>query len=114
VTLNAVNSARLNSLQKAVYDNDVKKVIKLISERDRDVNKLDTYHQCTALHIAAEHNRLDIARILLDPTNSLQGNWGSLEKKYGDVTMLNLEGRTPFLLVRITRLITIGMQGGKC
>ena len=83
-----------------MYDNDVKRVVKLISEKDRDVNKPDSVHQCTALHIAAEYNHLDIARILLDPTNSLQGNWGNLEKKYADVTALNLEGRTPSLLVR--------------
>lgn len=103
LTPTPVSVAKLNSLQKAVYENDIKRVIKLISEKDRDVNKLDSFHNCTALHIAAEYNRLEIARILLDPTNSLQGNWGNLDKKYADVTVMNTEGRTAALLVRLFR-----------
>lgn len=56
---------KLNSLQKAVYLDDEAKVKKLIMEKDRDVNKMDSYHKCTALHIAAEFNKLSMVKILL-------------------------------------------------
>ena len=90
---------KLNSLQKATFNNNVKKVQKLLAEKYRDVNKVDTYHQCVSLHIAAELNRMDIAKIFLDPTKNSSISWGDLDKKQAKTNLQNLEGRTPFLLV---------------
>ncbi len=47
-----VDSKKLNSLQKAVYDKDLKKTKKLIAESDRDIDKKDTEHDITSLLLA--------------------------------------------------------------
>ncbi|KAJ1558356.1 Ankyrin repeat domain-containing protein 44, partial [Nowakowskiella sp. JEL0078] len=54
VIINSVlNSSKLNKLQKAVFMKDRKKILKLLKESHRDVNKLDTFHRVGALHVCA-------------------------------------------------------------
>ncbi|KAJ3226423.1 hypothetical protein HK099_004876 [Clydaea vesicula] len=93
---------KFNSLQKACYEKDMKKFKKLLLEKNRDVNKIDSFHRCTALHIAAEFNLLEFAKILLDPL-LIQHNMKSdsilnLENKFADPNINNLDDRTSFLL----------------
>ncbi|KAJ3193904.1 hypothetical protein HK101_003884 [Irineochytrium annulatum] len=98
-----LESKKLNSLQMAVHKGDVKKVRSLLAEKKRDVNKVDTFHRFTALHLAAEENRLEIAAMLLDPMSAITPPTGSPKKstelvsplKKCNPDCLNQEERTP-------------------
>ncbi|KAJ3212141.1 hypothetical protein HDU67_004011 [Dinochytrium kinnereticum] len=103
-----IDQKKLNSLQKAVYSGDVKKVKALLTDKKRDVNKLDTYHGFTALHIAAEENQVEIAGILLDPSKALSpkdskkiSEFATSPLKKCDVNCVNQENRTPLTMAVI-------------
>ncbi|KAJ3053656.1 hypothetical protein HK097_003731, partial [Rhizophlyctis rosea] len=111
-----VNPKKLNSLQEAVYKADLKKVQQLMGEKKRDVNKLDSYHRFTALHVAAEHNREEAARLLLGGVQSKEGGSGGKETlKRANPNMTNADGRTPLMLAVImghTNLVRLLLDYG--
>ncbi|TPX32391.1 hypothetical protein SeMB42_g07618, partial [Synchytrium endobioticum] len=55
----------LNSLQLAVHKSDVKTMHKLMSEVGRDLNKLDTKHGFTAVHLAIYQHKMDVFKELV-------------------------------------------------
>lgn len=126
MTTGPVTPKKLNTLHKAVYTNDVERVRKLMAQKDRvstgletatacsrihkltlvicdiiqDPNKVDSFHGCTALHIAAEFNKLDVVKLLLDPEKmGPAGTWATPIDRRADPSLKNLEGKTPFLMV---------------
>ncbi|KAJ3039108.1 Ankyrin repeat domain-containing protein 7 [Rhizophlyctis rosea] len=100
-----INTKKLNSLQEAVYKDDVKAVQKLMEEKKRDVNKLDTYHRFTALHVASMLGREECARMLLKGVNE----GGSIKR--ANPNMTDQDGRTPLMVsvmtshIHLTRLL---------
>ncbi|KAJ3099007.1 hypothetical protein HDU97_003534 [Phlyctochytrium planicorne] len=104
-TPSPVENKKLNSLQKAAYNGDAKKVRALLCEKKRDINKVDSYHGVTALHIAASGNNVDIAELLLDPTKAVSpketkkiSELTTSPLKKCNIDSLNLEHRTPLSL----------------
>ena len=100
---------KLNKLQRACYDGDVKKVRALLLEKNRDVNKFDTIHGVTPLHICAAFNQLECAKQLFQPptpTSSLVNLMSfstkpqsGFESRKVDMTLVDRKGRTPLVLV---------------
>ncbi|KAJ3287743.1 hypothetical protein HK104_008469 [Borealophlyctis nickersoniae] len=96
-TPSPITPKKLNSLQLAAYKGDVKKLKAIMGEKKRDVNKLDTFHRFTALHIAVEANQEECARALLAGVPA--GSKAEREPlKKANPNMTNLEGRTPLML----------------
>lgn len=89
--LPAIDEKKLNSLQKAVFDNDIKKCKKLLSEEKRDVDKLDSVHGITALYLSVMRDKLDIALFLLGATDK------SIKKV--DPNVACFKGRTALMMV---------------
>ncbi|KAJ3386431.1 hypothetical protein HDU84_001564, partial [Entophlyctis sp. JEL0112] len=103
-----LESKKLNSLHSAVHSGDFRKTKSLVVEKTRDINKLDSYHGFSALHLAVDENKYDMATILIDP--SLAAPEGSVKTKellYNsslkkiNINILNREGRTPLILAVI-------------
>ncbi|KAI8610642.1 ankyrin repeat-containing domain protein, partial [Chytriomyces sp. MP71] len=65
-----IESKSLNSLQLAVHIGDAQKLTSLIAETTRNLNKLDTYHGLSALHIAVDENKYDLVHILLNSSST--------------------------------------------
>lgn len=110
--LGDIEPKKLNKLQKAVYENNIKLVKNLLSQRSRNVNKLDTHHRFSALHVASAFGYHDCAMILLNP-NLLSSNSSSIFGKRSsapattsdplkicDVNIRDKRGRTPLTIVR--------------
>ncbi|KAJ3123207.1 hypothetical protein HK100_011688 [Physocladia obscura] len=87
-----LESQRLNSFPLAVHTTDLRKLKSLVADKTRDVNKIDSYHGFTALHLAVDENKFDFAAVLIDPASVLS------EK---DSKTRDLEGRTPLILAVI-------------
>ncbi|KAJ3180207.1 hypothetical protein HDU87_002084 [Geranomyces variabilis] len=87
------NVKKLNSLQLAAYNGDVNKVQGLILEKKRDVDKLDTVHKVTALHIAAEKGDVEVTKALITG-----GRMGNGEIKRASLDVKNQDGRTALIL----------------
>ncbi|TPX66985.1 hypothetical protein SpCBS45565_g04096 [Spizellomyces sp. 'palustris'] len=79
-TFPPINPKKLNTLHKAVYTSNLKKIPSLLSIRDP--NKRDTHHGFTALHLAARLGSLPCITLLLP---------------YSDIEARDLDGRTPLL-----------------
>ncbi|TPX35771.1 hypothetical protein SmJEL517_g01877 [Synchytrium microbalum] len=60
-----INPRHLNSLQLAVFKGEIPKMLKLMSEPDRDLNKLDRKHGFTAVHLAILQNKMDVFKELV-------------------------------------------------
>ncbi|KAJ3106353.1 NAD(P)H-quinone oxidoreductase subunit 5, chloroplastic [Phlyctochytrium bullatum] len=104
-TPSPIDAKKLNSLQKAVHDGDSKKVKKLLTERKRDVNKVDSNHGITALHLAVLENKRDMVEILLDPSKALSPQDMKLASEFAtsplkicNVDCLDPDTRTPLIL----------------
>ncbi|KAI9357244.1 ankyrin repeat-containing domain protein [Zopfochytrium polystomum] len=106
-----IDAKKLNSLQKATFLGNVPKSKALIAERNRDVNKLDSYHGFTALHVAAEFNKFEIAGLLVNPSSALDGKGMDVQMlkasfsvsslKRCDPNIVNADGRTALALAVI-------------
>ncbi|KAJ3231764.1 hypothetical protein HDU81_003541 [Chytriomyces hyalinus] len=92
-----LESRKLNSLQAAVHSGDLRKLKALVAEKGRDVNKLDTYHGFTALHLAVDENKYDAAVILMDSGSLADKN----PLKVIDLNAVNREGRTALVIAVI-------------
>ncbi|KAJ3159004.1 hypothetical protein HDU86_002173 [Geranomyces michiganensis] len=90
------NPKKLNSLQLAAFDGDVNKIRSLMLEKKRDLDKLDTVHKVTALHIAAEKGDLQVCKTLI--TGIRMGNG---EIKRASLDARNKDGRTALILAAI-------------
>ncbi|KAJ3153596.1 hypothetical protein HDU89_000638 [Geranomyces variabilis] len=88
-----LNPKKLNSLQLAAYNGDVNKIHNLMMEKKRDVDKLDTVHKITALHIAAERGDTQVTKALI--TGGRMAN-GDIRRASLDVR--NQDGRTALIL----------------
>ena len=107
ICLGTVDLKRLNKLQRAVFQNDVKQLKLLIKQKNRNVNKLDTHHRFTALHIAAAFNLIECALNLLNGLSSvgIGGSHFSMSsapwslRKIVDLNIGDRTGRTPLTLV---------------
>jgi ankyrin repeat protein len=90
----------LNTLHKAVYKNNSKRLHSLmekIKKGHKDINKVDSWHGVTALHVAAILNRVEMALILLsskDFDNNTLGRTINIDAR-------DSEGRTPLTLVKL-------------
>ncbi|KAJ3234071.1 hypothetical protein HDU78_006059 [Chytriomyces hyalinus] len=93
-----LESRKLNSLQAAVHSGDLRKLRALVAEKGRDVNKLDTYHGFTALHLAVDENKYDAAVILMDSSVALADK---NPLKVIDLNAVNREGRTALVIAVI-------------
>ncbi|TPX70118.1 hypothetical protein CcCBS67573_g06619 [Chytriomyces confervae] len=93
-----LESRKLNSLQAAVHSGDLRKLRALVAEKGRDVNKLDTYHGFTALHLAVDENKYDAAVILMDSSLALADK---NPLKVIDLNAVNREGRTALVIAVI-------------
>ncbi|KAJ3402742.1 hypothetical protein HDU80_004800 [Chytriomyces hyalinus] len=93
-----LESRKLNSLQAAVHSGDLRKLRALVAEKGRDVNKLDTYHGFTALHLAVDENKYDAAVILMDSSVALAHK---NPLKVIDLNAVNREGRTALVIAVI-------------
>ena len=90
-----IESKKLNSLQKAVYQRDLKKVKSLMREKNRDIDKMDTYHHVTALHLAVEYNYTELVLLLLT------GCTNNGVKKCASVNVVNSHGKSSMHLAVI-------------
>jgi hypothetical protein len=99
---------KLNTLQKVIYENDIKTLKNLFLDRKRDMNKTDTYHRISALHVAVEMNKSEMVQVLLDPLKAFSKSdrdYAKMEQlmemplKVTKVNASNQEGRTPLHLV---------------
>ncbi|KAJ1556324.1 TATA-box-binding protein, partial [Cladochytrium tenue] len=99
-----IDEKSLNSLQRACFRDDMKRLRSLLTERHRDINKVDSRHGFTALHIAAEYGRISCVELLLDPKNSAPENSAKRasiavsSKKQCHLDMQNADGRTALTL----------------
>jgi hypothetical protein len=92
----AVVRRKLNSLHAAVFDRNALKLSLLLGEPKRDINKLDSFHRFSALHLAIDLGYSDIARLLLTGKggDATIGTGG----KRAAVDVRDLEERTPLHL----------------
>ncbi|KAI9092136.1 ankyrin repeat-containing domain protein [Phlyctochytrium arcticum] len=81
-----INPKKLNTLHKAVFSDDPKRIAKVLSDKKRDVNKVDSHHRFTALHVAAERGQLDVCKALFEGA------------KRPDTEAKDIDGRTPLVL----------------
>ncbi|KAL2912286.1 Transient receptor putative cation channel subfamily A member 1 [Polyrhizophydium stewartii] len=86
-----VDVRKLNSLQRAVFNGNKKALVELLQQRKRSVDKRDSVHRVTALQLAAELGKTDMARFLL----GMQGNTSG---KRADPNLADDEGRSPLIL----------------
>ncbi|KAI8620767.1 ankyrin repeat-containing domain protein [Chytriomyces sp. MP71] len=103
-----IESKKLNSLQQAVHSGDMRKVKSLLQEKSRDVNKLDTYHGFSALHVAVDENKYDIAALLIHPVSSLPEKDVKMRELFEtsplkriNMNLTNREGRTALIVAVI-------------
>ena len=61
-----LDSKKLNSLQKATFECDLKKVKKIANEANRDIDKLDTEYNVTSLYLAASMGLIEIMNVFLN------------------------------------------------
>ncbi|KAJ3411471.1 hypothetical protein HDV05_002160 [Chytridiales sp. JEL 0842] len=106
----------LNTLQKAVYQNDIKTIKTLLCDKKRDMNKIDTYHRISALHLAVEENKMEIVQILLNPIGVFLPSDKDYKKiqeviesplKIAKLNVGNPDGRSPLHLAVIRKLYPI-------
>jgi hypothetical protein len=90
-----VDPKKLNSLQKAVFDNDAKKFKKLINEEKRDIDKLDTEHRITSLYLAVCLGNRDMAEGLLKGDEKTK-------RKANPNLQCGKNSRTPLMMVCFT------------
>ncbi|KAJ3290022.1 hypothetical protein HDU79_003602 [Rhizoclosmatium sp. JEL0117] len=103
-----LESKKLNTLHAAVHAGDLRKFKALVADKTRDINKLDSYHGFSALHLAVDENKYDFATLLIDPALAL-GEKEAKNKEAFVNSMLkvinlntaNREGRTPLIMVDI-------------
>lgn len=126
--LGTIQAHKLNKLQKAVLDNNVTRAKSLIKQSKRDVNKVDTVHGFTALHIAASFNLIECALLLIKAPTVLKLNTSSslgasphyrptsqtkkglkslsiMSLKTCNVNCQDRKGRTPLMLAVVCRHI---------
>jgi ankyrin repeat protein len=100
-----VDRRRLNSLHAAVYDRNALKVSLLLQEPKRDINKLDSYHRFTALHLAIELGYTEFARMLILGRYVERAGSGTdnptLPGKTANRELRDQDGRTPLHLAVI-------------
>ncbi|KAJ3090520.1 hypothetical protein HK102_003453, partial [Quaeritorhiza haematococci] len=106
-----ISPKHLNSLQKAVFNKDLKKMRQLLGEKNRDINKLDSRHGFTALYVAAEMGHVESAMLLLNPPAPAAPKLGfkkgaepqdNVQNRRADPNVTNLDGRTPLHMAVIT------------
>lgn len=87
-----IDQRKLNTLHLAIYQRKLKQAVSLLN-KGKDIDKTDTHHGLTALHIAVELRNIEFINILLNknPTFPIA--------KAADVHIPNSEGRTALILV---------------
>ena len=85
-----IEEKKLNSLQKAVFEKELKKVQKLLAESKRETDKLDTTYHFTALFLAVQCNNIELAEYLL-----------TAEGKKADPNVICHKGRTALMMVSL-------------
>ncbi|RKP01832.1 hypothetical protein CXG81DRAFT_18400 [Caulochytrium protostelioides] len=90
-----LDSRKLNSLQRAAYHGDAKKIRSLLKDKKRDINKLDTHHRCTALHVACYQGALGCVQALLQ-VSAEQDRVTS--QKTLDLDIVDTYGRTALMI----------------
>jgi len=99
-----INPKKLNSLHRATYENDIKKIRLLLLKKKTDINKLDRFHGFSAMHLATAENKLEIVKLLLNPPLEKKSDSGGkipvIEgSKRIRLDMTNHQGRTALTLV---------------
>ncbi|KAJ3030347.1 UNVERIFIED_CONTAM: hypothetical protein HDU68_009381 [Siphonaria sp. JEL0065] len=106
-----LDSKKLNSLHFAVHSSDLRKLKTLLFDKKHDVNKRDSYHGFTALHLAVEESKYDIAALLLNPLSAHPDSAAKAfldsDKKTVDINIVNRDGRTALTLAVIRGCIDI-------
>lgn len=80
---------KLSSLQRAVFDNDLKKIAKLLGEKDRNIDKSDSEHGVTSFFLAICLNYKEALLMILDSSKKVNVNSSN--------TSL---GRTPLMMAK--------------
>ncbi|KAJ3027731.1 UNVERIFIED_CONTAM: hypothetical protein HDU68_003223 [Siphonaria sp. JEL0065] len=93
-----LESKKLNTLHAAVHSGDLRKLKSLLAEKSRDVNKIDTYHGLSALHLAVDENKYDVACLLIEPVLVLS------ERESGNIKVREAFEKSPLKLIRIDAL----------